>query len=353
MTGHNSMNKLAIWAVTPNGAALAAKLAKSLPDADLFLSANLETPDNVPAFTFTRLSDALSDTCRSYSGHIFIMSAGIVVRLIAPHIRHKTADPAVVVMDEAGYHAVSLLSGHIGGANALAKKVAEIIGADPVITTATDINNVPAIDVAAKEKNLFIENPDAIKNVSMALLVGKQAALHDPFGRIGHEMNEWFCRTDKAQMANSSGPGVFIDDIQIELPPHVLILRPRSLVAGMGCNRNTGTEEMKSLLYEVLEKFALSRSSLNSIATIDAKKDEPGLTALAEDLELPLIFFDKQALNQVKDIQTPSEMVEKHMGVKSVCEAAAILASKNGTLIVPKHSTRNVTVAIARMSFTL
>jgi cobalt-precorrin 5A hydrolase len=255
-------------------------------------------------------------------------------------------------MDEAGYHAVSLLSGHIGGANALAKKVAEIIGAVPVITTATDINNVPAIDVIAKEKELVIENPDAIKTVSMALLNGKPVALYDPFGLIGHEMNQRFCPADKDQMACSSDPGVFIDDIQIELPPHVLILRPRSLAAGMGCNRNTGTEEMKSLLYEVLEKFGLSLNSLNSIATIDAKKDEPGLLALAEDLELPLIFFDKQALNQVKDIQTPSEMVEKHMGVKSVCEAAAILASKKGTLIVPKHSTRNVTAAIARMSFT-
>jgi cobalt-precorrin 5A hydrolase len=128
----------------------------------------------------------LKKKIRQYTGHIFIMSTGIVVRVIAPLIRHKTEDPAVVVVDDRGMHAISLLSGHLGGANELAQKIAGIIGAKPVITTATDVNLVPAIDVLAKEKSLFIENPEAIKTVNMALLRGDKIHVHDPFSFLAN-----------------------------------------------------------------------------------------------------------------------------------------------------------------------
>jgi len=258
-----------------------------------------------------------------------------------------------VVVDEMGRHVISLLSGHIGGANTLAKKVAGLIGADPVITTATDINMVPAIDVIAKEKDLFIENPDAIKNVNMALLTGGKIFLHDPFNILHNTIPNSSLLMDSDLNGNSKDiPGVFIDDVLVDLPSNILILRPGSLVAGIGCNRNTSMKEMKFFLLEILKRFGLTSASLRSIATADIKGDEPGLLALAKDLELPLKFFDREELNQVKDIKTPSAMVEKHIGAKSVCEAAAILAAKHGKLIVPKQSIRNVTVAIARISFT-
>ncbi|QTA88684.1 cobalt-precorrin 5A hydrolase [Desulfonema magnum] len=341
MTTH----KLAIWAVTPNGAKLARRISAGLSGADLHFSASLENEGDSSA-TFETLSGALSQAFDKYNAHIFIMSAGIVVRLVAPHIRHKTSDPAVVVADEKGYHVISLLSGHIGGANALAKQIAEIIDATPVITTATDLNKVPAIDLLAKEKGLFIENPDAIKYVSMAFLKGKKICCHDPFQLMSNTiLSAWF------SVLNSQF-SIFIDDVVADLPPHTLILRPKSLVAGIGCNRNTDKKEIKELLYEVLEKNALARGSLKCIATVDLKADEQGLLALGQDLNLPLEFFTREELEKVKDIKTPSAMVEKHIGVKSVCEASAILATKKGKLIVPKHSTRNVTVAIARIPFT-
>jgi cobalt-precorrin 5A hydrolase len=119
----------------------------------------------------------------------------------------------------------------------------------------------------------------------------------------------------------------------------MLILRPLSLVAGIGCNRNTGMEEMKALLQDVLKTNSLASSSLKCMASIDVKADEPGLTTLAENLGLTVIFFTRKELNQVKGIKNPSTIVEKHVGVKSVCEAAAIRAAQNGTLIVPKQST--------------
>jgi cobalt-precorrin 5A hydrolase len=260
-----------------------------------------------------------------------------------------------------GNHSISLISGHIGGANMLANKVAGFIGADPVITTATDVRRVPSIDVLAVEKELFIENPDAIKGVNMAFLAGKKIYFHDPLGllidsipksnlMLNADSNEndptAFPKTNFKKI-----PGVFVCDVRFDLPPNMLILRPQSLSLGMGCNRNTSMDEMKRFLYEVLEQFRLSFNSLNCIATINIKKDEPGLLALSEELELPIRFYDREELNRIKTIETPSVRVEKFTGVKSVCEAAAILASSNGKLIVPKHSTRNVTIAIARKSF--
>jgi len=357
---HRKKYKVAIWAITPKGANLGRKIAESLSDVDLYLSSNLER-SNIPSHTFKRLSGALPRFFNKYNGHIFIMSTGIVVRIIAHLLRHKTVDPAVVVVDELGNHSISLVSGHIGGANMLADKVAGLIGADPVITTATDIHRVPSIDVLAIEKGLFIENPDAIKGVNMAFLSGDKIYFHDPFGLLMDSIPKTNLILDAGSNGNDQEDipktylkeisGVFICDVRFDLPPQMLILRPESLVAGVGCNRNTSMEEMKSFLHEVLEKFRLSFNSLKCIATINIKKDEPGLLALSGELELPITFYDREELNQIKTIETPSLMVEKFTGVKSVCEAAAILASNNGKLIVPKRSTRNVTIAIARKSF--
>jgi cobalt-precorrin 5A hydrolase len=367
---HSKNLKLAVWALTSKGANLAEKITEGLPDADMHFSSNLpRTPTTCS--TFESLSRAVSQTFHHYDGHVFIMATGIVVRVTAPHLKHKMKDPAVVVVDEMGQHAISLLSGHIGGANSLTKTVAGLIGAKPVITTATDIHNVPAIDMIAKEKNLGIENPNAVKAVSMALMDKNELYLHDPFGLLKNympESNLIACEIQPSECGhhrifdsssrnpdvalNQNTAGVFIDDILVDLPSRMLILRPRSLVAGIGCNRNTTKEEIKSVLQNVLNRFGLASASLNCIATIDIKKDEPGLIALAADLDLPIIFFSTQDLNHVQVIQKPSAVVEKHTGAKSVCEAAAILGAHHGNLIVSKQVTGNVTVAIARINFT-
>lgn len=350
-------SKYAIWSITTNGLKLAKKIAGGLSDADIFASDKLPN-DEGDISTFRSLSDALTGVFYQYSGHIFIMSTGIVVRIIAPFIRSKLEDPAVVVMDDHGNHAISLLSGHLGGANALATEVAELIQAKPVITTATDVNQIPAIDVLAKERHLNIENPQAIKTVNMALLKGEPICLHDPFRVLGDSIDAipWSAEilppgtgSTEKRRDDDSISYVFIDDAVVDLSSGVLVLRPPTLIAGMGCNRNTPVEEMKNLLEAVLTQFHLSGKSLCGLASINLKADEPGLLALAETMGLPLYFYAKEELNQVREIKNPSSMVEKHIGVKSVCEAAAILAARNGTLVVPKQTNRNVTVAIARI----
>ncbi|MEE4264055.1 MAG: cobalt-precorrin 5A hydrolase [Desulfobacteraceae bacterium] len=356
------LNKLAVWAVTPNGVRLADRLAESLPGADIYVSFNL-TEKKSWHIQFEKLSGALEEKFGQYSGHIFIMSTGIVVRVLAPLIQSKTSDPAVVVADDLGINAISLLSGHIGGANELTYKIAHILKANPVITTATDINGVPAIDVLAIQKDLVIENPDAIKTVNMAFLKKETILLHDPFNFLTNSLLDTESGSCKRFMYDINKVSqisyynnkiiIYIDDVIAELPSGALILRPPTLVAGIGCNRDTDAREISAHLAEVLESQGLASSSLKCLASIEVKNNEAGLIEVSESIGKPLVFFTREELNRVKGIKNPSTVVEKHVGVKSVCEAAAILASRDGTLIVPKASTQNVTVAIARINFLL
>lgn len=338
--------KIAVWVLTPNGKALAVRIRTGFPGATCYYPDRLQDRDD-QGQCFQRLTDEVARQFNRYDGHVFIMAAGIVVRSIAPLLRHKAQDPAVVVVDDSGQYAVSLLSGHIGGANQLARAVSAAIGSTAVITTATDVNNRPAVDVLALERNLKIENPGAIKAVNMAVLRGERFRLHDPYGLLGDALAQYHLAASKASWDRQKA-GVYVDDVCAALPDSVLVLRPASLCAGIGCNRNAPAEEIAALLRHVCDTHHLASASLGVIASIDLKMDEPGLTAAAEALHLPLKYFTREELNQVRQVPNPSAMAAKHVGVQSVCEAAAILAADRGSLIVPKQKSGNVTVAIAR-----
>lgn len=353
MTLNNPIPKsIAIWALTKTGAKLAGKILERLLDATVFLPGTIQN-DNGSTRRFERLSEAIDAHFKAFDGHIFIMSTGIVVRMIAKHIRHKTTDPGVVVMDEIGSHAISLLSGHLGGANALTNLLSSITGADPVITSATDIHHLPAIDLLAKANGLIIENPEAIKWINMGILDGRGIALHDPFNLLRSKTDDiqWQPWEDPESVSDSA-VGVYIDDLQAVLPKRTLVLRPKTLTAGIGCNRGTDSAEIMGLLKQVLTEHRLAKNSLSIIASIDIKRDEPGILKVAQDLGCRIIFYTKDELNRVEGISNPSAVVKKYTGAKSVCEAAAILASNMGTMLVPKQKTQNVTVAIARIPFT-
>jgi len=301
---------------------------------------------------FDRLGPEIRRHFREFDGHVFVMSTGIVVRLIAPLLRAKTEDPAVVVLDELAVHAISLVSGHIGGANALARRVAQAVGATPVITTATDVNGLPAVDAITAERGLRIENPTAIRAVSMALLNGERIGVHDPMGWMGDSLEEFAVSFEDGNWE----AGVWVDyrnAIDSELAPTsaaILRLRPPSLVAGMGCNRGTEVAELRTLLRETLDVADLSIRSLAAIASVDVKADEPGLLELARELGIPFQTFSREALRAVTDVPTPSEMVERHVGTPSVCEAAALLAAgEGGKLLVAKRKSVNGTVAVGEL----
>ncbi|MDZ7833932.1 MAG: cobalamin biosynthesis protein [Desulfobacterales bacterium] len=342
---HNASK--AVWAVTPSGARLAEAIAGQIEGAVIYAGRAVDPPP-AGAFGFARLADAVGEAFHQYEAHIFVMATGIAVRMIAPLLGSKTSDPAVVAVDDAGRFAVSLLSGHAGGANALAETVAGCIGAVPVISTATDNAGVPAIDRIAGQYDLEMENPAAVKAVSMAFLSGRSVRRHDPYHILDDRLREWTDLDNDAGFGN--GPGVFVDHLICDLPDEVLVLRPKSLMVGVGCNSGTASQEVIDAVCAVFEDHRLSRASIRRFATISEKLSEPGLPAMAGYFKRPLEGYDRDILAAVEGVKTPSAMVEKHMGVNSVCEAAAIRAAGRARLLVPKVKSGNVTVAVAAVS---
>ena len=350
-------SKLAVWALTTEGLKKASVIVDSFEDIDGY---GPERRIDEESFFkgFHHFKTHVHKVFHDYEGHIFIMATGIVVRIIVPLLRDKVRDPAVVVLDEKAQYVISLLSGHLGGANALAQKVAKILGATPVITTATDVHGVKAFDTTAVEKELWIENPDSIKVLNSALLEKKKIYLIDPMKVISPfyedipfiEVLEDF---SLIQENTEGSPVVYVGD-QLVIPrAGFLVMRPTSLVTGIGCNRGTDFEELKEGLETVFGKFKLSMKSLRNLATIELKKDEEGLIKLGETLNIPIHYFSSKELSSIKGLENPSQMVKKYTGTEGVCEAAVLLSAGAERLLIPKQILKNMTVAVARVSSTL
>ncbi len=299
--------------------------------------------------------DVVTRNWSGFAGHIFIMATGIVVRRIAPLLRHKTSDPAVVVCDEKGEFAISLLSGHIGGANRLARKTAGIFGGRAVITTATDVQGLVAVDELAACLGLEILNPGVIKEINSLLLARKKLLLAGARawcellagffpGRVVVE-NDFVPETRAGGVAGVVTVDMAEDSGEYgDLP--VLRLRAPRLVLGIGCRRGSTEEEIREAVSCVLEKHGLERLSLARIASVDLKADEPGLLEFARRWKLPLLFYRAAELEKVR-VPSPSARVEKHIGTPSVSEAAALLAGGGRFLLVAKNKFPRVTVAVA------
>lgn len=341
------MKTTAVYALTPRGAHLGKTISEQMK-ADLFLPSALAA--DFGATPFVSILNIVAQNFSRYLRHIFIASAGIVVRAISPHLASKYEDPAVVVLDQEGKFCISLISGHLGGANSLAKEVAELTRGIPVITTATDTAGIISMDMLAKENNLEMLNPEAVKCVSMAMLSDKPVMIFDDKNRLGLKNKnnlveiKWINREENMR---DDLPGVRVTYKAVKNPcPGHLILYPKCLVAGLGCNRGTPAEEILEFIANTFEGNGLSISSLKCLATIMAKKDETGLLSAADKLDVPIIFLTS---DELKTIKAPhqSDLVEKHMGVGSVCEASAMIISGSKELLVPKTKTRNVTLAIA------
>lgn len=335
--------------LTSNGLEIAGKIADKLTTAQLWAPERWvgHFPQAKP---FGKVSEVVSDSFSVGNDLVCVMAAGIVVRTIAPYIRSKDRDPAVVVVDEKGRYAISLLSGHLGGANSLSKRVAKILGGEAVITTATDVNALPAFDVFASQKRLVIENLDRVRTIHMALLNGEKVNVVDEWDILGEEIEQdggaHLMSLDMESALLSQKPAVYIGHAERNWPEHWLILRPRTLIAGVGCNRGTRSEEIIGLIKSTFHQENIALSSLKTIASIDAKANEPGLLEAARILGVNTVWFSREKLAPI-DVPHPSPTVKKHMGVQSVCEAAALLAARTDRLLIPKKKSRNVTLAVA------
>jgi len=340
-----------ILALTAAGAGLARRLAQGLEAAQCWLPEALA--EGTGDATFSRLADAFREAFVERYSLVCVMAAGIVVRSIAPYLQGKDTDPAVVVVDEAGRFAVSLLSGHLGGANELARRVAQVLGGAAVITTATDVHGLPALDVLAAAHGLGLENLAGVRPVHMALLAGRPVRLVDPEGILSSEVSacpELFSiEPDLDRALTGPGPTVYVGCRERDWPPEWLRLRPRNLVAGMGCHKETPAEELLAFIRTTFEQERLSLLSLKALATIAAKKDEPGLRMAARSLGVEFLWFTATELQDIP-VPNPSLAVVRHMQVASVSEAAALKAG-GVELIIPKQKSPNATLAVARAAW--
>jgi cobalt-precorrin 5A hydrolase len=350
--------RIAVVAITRGGAGLGQRLCKNLPGLHFHASRRYagQAGSGCTFFDPAGLRELIAELWKSHDGLVLIMATGIVVRMIAPLLESKETDPAVVVMDDAGKFAISLLSGHLGGANELAERCAFASGARPVITTATDANNLPSFDMLAKEQGWAIEDLGKVKVLNTMLLDNQEIAVIDPSGRtrawLHGRGNVTFHQTI-ADAASGSAHGFLLVSNRYHppqtTPENLLILRPRNLVLGIGCNRNTPVDEIDELVTLHLKRLFLSINSVSCIASVAAKRDEAGLIAFAERLGVPFRCFQSEELGQVRFPSPPSGHALAAVGVAGVAEPAAILASGNGPLLLKKVKSANVTLAIAEL----
>ncbi len=339
----------AVYAVTEKGLHLGRRLADRF-GADLFAPKRLAARlgDRLRATGYASLGTLVAAQFHTRPAHVFVCACGIAVRAIAGHLRDKTEDPAVVCVDDAGHFAISLLSGHLGGANALAREIAAAIGAVPVITTATDAAGAPAIELLARDLGLAMDNGEATRRVNAALAGGGPVAVFDPLGVFtvaAPAAAGFFQWVAEPRAPDPDTPLVVVDWRAGPARPDTVYLRPRVLVAGIGCRRDTPAADILGLVDTVCRERRLARSAIGLVASIEDKRDEPGLLAAAASLGAATRFFPASELATV-DAPHPSATVARHMGVGSVCEAAAILASNGGRLLAPKTRTERSTVAI-------
>ena len=300
------------------------------------------------------VGERLARAFEEAEGIVFVGAAGIAIRLAAPLLRSKTTDPGIVVVDEAARFAISLVGGHLGGANSLAGRVATAVGAQAVVTTASDLRGLPAFDLLARELGYDLPSLAGAKEATSALLDGRivvvvcdseemerlEAALAGTSAVIIDAAEDGALPTGTAAVVLVSDRSISFSE---ELP--LLRLRPRRLRAGVGCKRGVSFNEVLGALRETCVECGFAVEALGSLATIDLKMDEPGLREAASALGLPLIAVSAEKLRAV-DVPNPSARVHELLGVESVAEAAALV--EGGELVAQKSVKGRVVVAVAR-----
>jgi len=364
-----SRKPYAVYAITKHGIGIAEKLQAALPGADLYVSEKLFADAPLGALKLPLpMGPTLTSTFTAYDCHVHVISVGAVVRMIAPLLQNKKVDPAIVCVDDAARFAICLLSGHVGRGNAFTERVAEALGATPVVTTASDVRGTLTVDILGRELGWTLDDLDRNVTRGCAAVVNAQPVL---FVQETGEPHFW--PLDKplpegvryAESLDGVDPGAFeillvasdreLRETHRAAWDNAVVYRPRSLVLGVGCDRNTPPLLMTRGVQTLLAKHGLSTKSVREVASIDVKQDEPAIRELAASLGVPLRFFSAAELDAAP-MPTPSEMVKKHVGTRGVAEPAALLAS-GGELVVPKQvyteegAGRSMTLAIARLPF--
>ena len=361
----------AVYAITKHGIAIASRLLPQLSGADLFVSEKLiaSTPAGALRLPLP-MGPTLIETFPAYDCHIFIISVGAVVRMIAPLLKNKKVDPAVVCIDDAARFSICVLSGHVGRGNIFTERVATALGAQSVVTTASDAIGTLTVDILGRDLGWTLDDADRNVTRGCAAVVNATDVL---FVQETGEPDWWPAEKPLPEGVRyaTSLEGVDPEAFEILLiatdreiglshPAHwknAVIYRPKSLVLGIGCDRGTAPDLVERGVLALLAQQGLSPKSVKEVATIDVKKDEPALLTLSEKYGWPLRTYPPEQLDVVPGIQNPSEKVKQHVGSRGVSEPAALLAAGAEELLVPKQiytepgAGRSMTLAVARRAF--
>lgn len=353
------VDKTAIIAITKNGINIATSLKKHFPSWEIFSPSKLSNNDSQIQWFEETTTSKVKELFSGYDAIVCIFSLGAVIRLIAPHLKDKKTDPAVVVIDDIAKFVISTLSGHLGGANELTEKISNVLHATPVVTTAADVNKTIPVDLVGKEFGWTIDDHNNVTKVSAFMVNEEKIGVFQDAGE-----REWWSPKKELpknvhvyntldDLAKSDCKGfLIITDKIIEdkkILEQAVIYRPKTLIVGVGLHWDTTKDIIKEGMNFCLSKFKLSPKSIAKFASIKKEADVKGLQELSDEINVPIEYFEKEKLATIT-IPNPSDVVQTFEGTPSVSEASAIKAS-GGELIVQKHKfPPNLTIAIARRS---
>jgi cobalt-precorrin 5A hydrolase len=361
----------AVYAITRHGVTIAEQVLSGLEGADLFVSEKLfaSAPPGARRLPLP-MGPLLADTFMAYDCHLFIISVGAVVRMIAPLLANKKVDPAVLCVDDANRFTICVLSGHVGRGNAFSERVSGILGNQPVITTASDALGTLTVDILGRELGWTLDDMDrnltrgcaAVVNAAPVLFV--QEAGEPGWWPAGKPLPEGVGYATSLEGVDPAGYEILLiasdRDVRASHPAHwdnAVVYRPKSLVLGIGCDRDTPADLVERGVATLLDKHGLSSRSVKEVATVDRKQDEAALLALCARNGWPLRTFAAAELDAVPGIENPSAVVQRHLGTRGVCEPAALRAAGADRLTVPKQiytepgAGRSMTLAVARIPF--
>lgn len=325
--------RIAVISITENGKRISDKISEKL-DCERYSFKKYPSENSV---IFENLSEITGEIFRKYDGIIFICAVGIAVRCIAPHIKSKQCDPAVITVDENGKFAVSVLSGHIGGANRLTEIVSDITGAVAVVTTATDTGKKFSPDSFARANGLYICDMNTAKLIASEILKENKIGFYSeyPYKNIPDEL-----------IADSNFKyGICISDVKKNIFENTLNLIPKKFVIGTGCKRNTDSDIFEDFILDMLEENNIDINLVYSISTIDIKRNETALIRFSRKYNIPLNFYSADELMSIEGEFSCSDFVLKTTGTDNVCERCAVMGGNS--LILKKHSGNGVTFALA------
>ncbi len=355
----------ALYAITRHGIGIATKLRDALPDADLFVSEKLlaQAPPGARPLSLP-MGPTLADGFVAYDCHVFVISVGAVVRMIAPLLRNKKVDPAGVCVDDAARFAICVLSGHVGRGNAFTDRVAAALGAQSVVTTASDAIGTLTVDILGRDLGWTLDDADrhvtracaAVVNAAPVLFV--QETGEPSFWPLDRPLPEGVAYATSLDGVDPTRWEIVLvaTDRAVSIE-NAIVYRPKSLVVGLGCDRGAGVEMVARGVDALLAEHGLSPKCVKAIATIDKKSDEEAFLALSRARGWPLVTYAAEQLDAALGIENPSDTVKRFVGARGVAEPAALLASGASTLVVPKRAYtepgagRSMTFAVARVPF--